>query len=151
MNQSNTTQLHASFCLYADQQLPFARFRFMWERWSAVEGNTLETLILVIEYLKRQRLEASEPRFRPSINLYRILTDGGWFASKLQEAQSQARADAARKRIPKVDHGKQMVLRATGRLEPETAVPLKVVTPAQIIPEDIEKTCAMLRDFAKTL
>lgn len=148
-NQCET--LHSTYCLHADQQLPFARFRFEWERWAACQGNTLEALILVVEYLKRQRLEASEPRYRPTINLWRILANDGWFACKLDEAQSQARADAARRRIPKVHQGKQMVLRATGRMEPETKVQVKTVTPAQILPDNTQEVCQKLRAFAQSL
>ncbi len=117
--------LHTLYCQLTQRELePSMAMLFLWRDWKA-KGWDQGDLFLVINHVK-QLINAGR-RFPESLRLYNLL-DQERFAMDLSEARALAR-------IPKVDKGKESVLRATGmsssdKIEPQLD---NVKTPASIL------------------
>lgn len=105
-NTKTYARLHAVYLLATGADVPLTMSRiFTWEAWCA-RGWESTDLILVVKHIKSRIKEGR--RWPESFRFSNLIENTSRFEEDLSEAR-------ALNRIPKVDHGKAEVLRATGR------------------------------------
>lgn len=143
MTTDITEMLHATYQRLVDRpvELDYLK-RQMWGVWVVYckhDPFTENDLELVVKYLKSK---ISKGERKPACVYFRNLIESpDWF----QEARTDARAAG---RLPKVNIGKQSVLRATGRLSQAQEQPTAVSAKAVL---ERPKLAAMLKEWKKTL
>ena len=118
-----------------DLKLDFYRERVWWE-WCQ-KGNGVEELCMVVNYLK-DKIKKCE-RNPGSLKFHNLIGNVDFFEEDLSPARAHARK-------PKLDYGRQAVLKATGRTENHTTPPR---TAAQVLAD--EEAFKAFRAFKETL
>ena len=118
-----------------DLKLDFYRERVWWE-WCQ-KGNDVEELCMVVNYLK-DKIKKGE-RNPGSLRFHNLIGNVDFFEEDLSPARAHARK-------PKVDHGREAILKSTGRTESHDKPPR---TAAQVLAD--QEAFKAFRAFKETL